>query len=68
MICIGCERQPHQIPEYIDGGYHAKITPREYVAREEGTYNKVNGHFCCTKCYIRLGQPTGENGQRWVAP
>ena len=38
----------------------------EYIRREEGTYNKENGHFLCDECYIRAGMPTSPNG--WKCP
>lgn len=33
-------------------------TPTEYVLAEEGTLNSENGHFLCTSCYIKAGQPS----------
>lgn len=39
-------------------------TPEEF-AKDDGTYNPVNGHFACDACYIRLGQPSSREG--WVA-
>lgn len=51
-ICTGCNKTPDQIPEYIEGAREAKTTPAEFVKSEEGTYNKTNGHFLCTDCYI----------------
>lgn len=43
------------------------VTPEmreEYVMTEEGTYNPLNGHFTCTKCYIKIGMPSGPGGWR----
>ena len=37
-----------------------------YVRRGEGTYNRDNGHFLCTPCYIKAGMPSSPRG--WRAP
>jgi hypothetical protein len=71
-VCIGCHRPPSQIPEYLiaadefeeDTG--TPITPEEFVRTEEGTYNPANGHFACTGCYIKMGEPSSPYG--WRAP
>jgi hypothetical protein len=45
------------------------VTPEmreNYVIREEGTYNHLNGHFACDSCYIDLKMPSGPGG--WHAP
>ena len=71
VICPYCKRKPHEIMEYItsaaESAYGNNITPAEYVMKEEGTYNKYNGHFCCTDCYIDLGMPVHKDEQ-WIAP
>lgn len=41
-------------------------TANEIVFLEEGTYNKKNGHFVCTECYIEMGMPSSPTG--WIAP
>lgn len=33
----------------------------------EGTYNKENGHFACTECYIKIGMPSAP-WPGWKAP
>jgi hypothetical protein len=43
------------------GGYTSAY---EYVL-DDGTFNRVNGHFACDECYIRIGQPSSPSG--WVA-
>ena len=47
-ICIGCHKQPHEIQEYVDS-YEADSeyfkSPADMVRRDEGTYNKDNGHY-----------------------
>jgi hypothetical protein len=59
--CRGCDRRPHEIPEYVKlakergGG----ITPAGIVAIEEGTYNPRTHAFWCTECYIKAGMPLG---------
>lgn len=68
LICFRCKQRPDQLLEYVIAASDAQTTPAEYVRREEGTFNPANGHFCCTECYIKLGQPVGQRGQRWVAP
>ena len=66
MVCYRCRRRPDQIPEYIHNPEHQD--PFAYVWAEEGTLNMFNGHFCCTECYISVGQPSGRWPDRWVAP
>ena len=39
---------------------------RQWIWDNEGTINRENGHFACTDCYIRIGQPSSSRG--WVAP
>ena len=34
------------------------MTPDAYVRAEEGTYNRENGHFLCTDCYVRASMPS----------
>lgn len=65
-VCIGCERPPGEILEYIDAAQEAGMTPAEYVWAEEGTLNPANGHFLCTSCYILAGMPVAPGG--WRAP
>lgn len=63
-----CNRTPDQISEYISAAEAEGITPEDYVMASEGTYNRDNGHFLCTECYIAVGQPTGGSYMRWVCP
>lgn len=65
-ICIGCGKTPEQIEEYVEMGKVEDMTPDEFVRGEEGTYNRANGHFACTACYIAMGEPSSPRG--WVAP
>lgn len=65
-ICTGCRKHPDQLSEYVSAAADAGISPDDYVRREEGTYNRENGHFLCTNCYIKAGMPSSPRG--WVAP
>lgn len=45
------------------------VTPEmreKYIRTEEGTYNRLNGHFLCDDCYIKAGMPSGPAG--WKCP
>jgi hypothetical protein len=66
MICIGCQKTPDELVEYSPAATGSTLNPFEYVWAEEGTLNTDNGHFACTMCYIKLGQPSSPEG--WVAP
>lgn len=68
-FCTGCKKHPDEIEEYqdpelLDPGQ----SPDDYVRADEGTYNRENGHFLCTGCYIEAGMPSKEWPDRWVAP
>lgn len=58
--CNGCGLGPEQLPEYAaiakDEGY---ASATEALRREEGTYNRANGHFWCNADYIKAGMPLG---------
>jgi hypothetical protein len=59
MKCPYCDKQPHELEEYV----HAAgddMTPEAYVQSEEGTYHHKTQLFCCTSCYIRIGMPLKE--------
>lgn len=59
--CVGCHKRPHDFSTYRfmveEEGY---ADADEAVRRNEGTYNRENGHFWCDGCYIRAGQPLGK--------
>jgi hypothetical protein len=57
--CAGCHRTPDKISEYSPEYTGEDMTAREFVISEEGTYNRANGHFWCTSCYIKAGMPLG---------
>lgn len=65
-LCIGCNKHPGEIEEYVEIAKEEKMTPDDFVREEEGTYNPDNGHFLCTTCYARAGMPSSPRG--WVAP
>lgn len=65
-ICTGCNMRPSEIEEYLEAAAVEEMTPDDYVRAEEGTYNRANGHFLCTPCYISAGMPSSPTG--WVAP
>lgn len=66
MICIGCKKKPSEIEEYVEVAADEGMTPDDYVREEEGTFNRDNGHFLCTDCYVAAGMPSTDRG--WVAP
>ena len=75
--CFKCGKEPHEIQEYIDGAdvmneigpVGSSHTPLDYMLLEEGTYNSKTKHFCCTDCYIEIGQPSTDIvSGGWVAP
>ena len=68
MVCIGCDRNPFNIAEYVSAARENEMEPDEWVWNEEGTLNTENGHFACDHCYIELGTPSGHFGTRWIAP
>lgn len=67
-ICVGCKKCPHEIDEYVEAAAEEDMTPTEYVRKEEGTFNPENGHFLCTDCYIKAGQPSKPYPDTWRAP
>jgi hypothetical protein len=67
-ICGRCGKRPDEIEEYVEAASECAdgSTPDDYVRSEEGTYNKENGHFLCTTCYVEAGVPSSDRG--WVCP
>jgi hypothetical protein len=66
VICIGCGKKPAELAEYVEMAEIEDMTPDDYVRSEEGTYNRDNGHFLCSPCYVDAGMPSSPRG--WVAP
>lgn len=64
--CIGCDKKPEEIDEYVQCGKQNNMTPAQFVRTEEGTFNRRTGDFCCTSCYIKLGQPSSPFGWKAV--
>lgn len=67
-MCQGCGKKPHELPEYVSAAEESGTSPILYVMQEEGTYNRSNGHFLCTPCYVNAGMPTAGPRKRWVCP
>lgn len=67
-ICVGCAKRPAELEEYTEmlGPDDWNGDADSYVIHNEGTYNRLNGHFLCTICYIKNGQPTSSAG--WKCP
>lgn len=51
---------------YMDALLEEGQSRAEYVAMNEGTYNRENGHFLCDTCYIKAGMPSSPEG--WKCP
>lgn len=65
-VCVGCDEYAANLDEYVQMGAENDMGAAAFVRAEEGTYNRTNGHFLCTACYIAAGSPSSRNG--WVAP
>lgn len=68
-VCFRCRKTPSEIGEYVNNpdvldGYFKD--PDDCVRKDEGTYNPDYNTFCCTKCYVEIGQPSNTFG--WKAP
>lgn len=59
LRCRDCHKTPSQIDEYLIAAEDFKMSPEEYVRREEGTLNRETGQFFCTACYVTRGMPLG---------
>jgi len=64
--CFVCKKKASELTEYTTECIGWKLTPAQYVIKEEGTFNRESNHFCCTACYIDIGMPSGPRG--WKAP
>ncbi|WP_156290749.1 hypothetical protein [Oceanobacillus salinisoli] len=56
-LCPYCNREPKEIPEYVELANRLEMSPAEYVRMDEGTYHLQTDLFCCTDCYIKQGLP-----------
>ena len=65
-ICVGCSKTPAELIVYSPEFTGEEKTAEEYVWSDEGTLNRLNGHFLCDGCYIAAGMPAGPGG--WCAP
>lgn len=63
--CIGCNKKPEELfsEEMLEEQDYQSATA---YAKDDGTYNRENGHFVCDSCYIEMGMPSSAEG--WVAP
>lgn len=69
MRCIGCNKTPSEIAEYVGAAHDESMTPEAYVREEEGTYNPATGRFACTDCYCNMGMPSlPASTGGWKAP
>jgi hypothetical protein len=50
--CNGCKKRPDQIDDIRESASANRMTPLDYVKVLEPTFNKGNGHFMCTDCYM----------------
>lgn len=66
MICVGCNKKPVDLSEFIEYAEVEECTADEFVWENEGTLNRDNGHFLCTDCYIKAGMPSSPTG--WICP
>ena len=57
--CICCGKSPNVIDEYIFASQEENENPIDWVVKNEGTFNPINGHFYCTECYVVEGMPSG---------
>lgn len=58
MKCAMCNREPHEINEYVDIAKENNYVSAEQAVRyEEGTYHPAYEKFICTDCYVKAGQP-----------
>lgn len=62
-LCFSQEEYDELQASTIDVRQNRRI---EFVRKEEGTLNVINGHFACNKCYVKIGMPASRRG--WVAP
>lgn len=65
-LCVGCNQTADQLEEYVSLAKEEDMDPSDWVSANEGTYNRENGHFLCTECYINAGMPSSPMG--WKAP
>lgn len=62
MKCAMCNREPHEIREYVNLAKENEYPSAEQAVRyEEGTYHPTYDKFLCADCYIKAGQPLMED-------
>jgi hypothetical protein len=57
MICKGCQKQPHELAEYLEMADIMDMTPEAYVETHEETFDPRLANFFCTPCWERAGMP-----------
>ena len=65
MKCVICGKEPNELVEYKVIAEMEGTTPERFVRDNEGTYNEKEDIFCCTNCYINIGQPYGRATKKW---
>lgn len=66
ITCFRCGKTAAEVGEYDDLVFAGEYRSADEAVRDDGTYNPVTGHFCCTECYIAIGMPSSPRG--WRAP
>ena len=66
MKCAVCGKTPEELMEYKIAAKAEGTTPSEFVRDNEGTYDEKYDLFCCTDCYIKIGQPLGRANPKWA--
>lgn len=59
LACVRDGKDPWWWSDEDTDDTPAAVTPMQFVQENDGTYNRHNGHFWCTDCYILVGQPLG---------
>lgn len=57
MKCVICNRQPHEIEEYVELAEMLNVAPSIAVEQEDATYDPETHYFCCGECYENIGSP-----------
>lgn len=75
IVCGGCRRRPHLIPELVEQVAddlevsNPSVTMIDnWVRLGEGTFNPNVNRFLCDACYIRAGMPSLPAPDQWVCP
>jgi hypothetical protein len=55
VTCAGCNKTPDKIADVREAAEAERMSPADWVATLDPTYNKRTGHFMCTDCYMEAG-------------